>query len=1073
MAYISRFGLYVAIIILGISCGPNIPNEIKNEMAMLPSELDYNVHVKPILSDKCFACHGPDKAKQKAGLRLDFPEFAFADLPKNKGKVALKPGNLASSELFHRIISKDPDYKMPEESSHLSLSNREKAILIKWIEDGAEYKPHWAFVKAENSKIPDVNLKNWPKNPIDNFVLANLEENQLKPNIEADKETILRRLSFDLTGLPPTISEINTFLNDRTENAYEKAADRLLDSPNYGERMAVDWLDLARFSDSHGYTVDRLRDMSPYRDWVINAFNENMPYDQFIKWQLAGDLMPKPTKEMLIATAFNRNHPQNLEGGIIEKEFQTEYVMDRTNTFGQAFLGLSMGCARCHDHKYDPISQKNYYEMYSFFNNVKEAGQISWDDTMPSPTLQLPSKQQEEMLNFIKNKIQKTEQSFSQQKQIFETNFKTWLYKNEYKNLGKSSIPIDGLIAKFDFENSKLTNIINIKQKGFVTGFDGKVPEVFVDAKNGKGLKLTGDAWFDTDGLGAFRRADSFTIGLWVNINKATKEGVIFNQTVGERLYNFKGFHVYLMPSGQLQITMAHAAPSNAITKLSKIKAPKGQWIQLTMSYNGSGKAEGMKLFLNGNELEMETEIDQLDKDIFYKNSIKKPIGIMVGAWWRGNGLKDGMIDDLVIFNREVTPFEIVIMAGKNRWNSIVNKSPNQLNNNEIAILKKYFNSIEISKNYTLKEWVKLKKEYDDSLENIPELMIMRESKPKQAYILARGNYDSPTQKVFPNTPEKILPFPKNLPKNRLGLAQWLTQKDNPLTARVAVNRLWQQIFGVGLVKTSEDFGNQGELPANLKLLDYLAVYFQENNWDIKKIMKLMVMSATYRQSSIFTKELYQKDPENRLLARGPANRLTAEMIRDNALFAAGILKNEIGGKSIKPYQPAGLWEINNTSYIPDSTNDVYKRSMYIVAKRSVMNPTLATFDGSSRSYCETRRQKTNTPLQALVTQNDPTFLEASKILGEQMAKENNVKQSIINTYRKLTGKTPTEKELNILIDFQNKQVQKFSTNKSKIIGWQNAGFYKLDKSIDPIKIIANANVASLIMNSDASLIKR
>jgi Protein of unknown function (DUF1549)/Protein of unknown function (DUF1553)/Concanavalin A-like lectin/glucanases superfamily/Planctomycete cytochrome C len=1041
-------------------------------MANLPAELDYNIHVKPILSDKCFACHGPDQAKQKAGLRLDFAKFAYSDLPKNKGKVAINPGDLADSELFHRIISEDPEYKMPSPESHLSLSNYEKAVLIKWINDGAEYKPHWAFVKPEKIDLPKVENGDWVKNPIDNFVLQKFDENKLKPNPEADKYTLIRRLSFDLTGLPPTIAETDAFVNDKSENAYEKVVDRLLKSPHYGERMAVDWLDLARFSDSHGYTVDRLRDMTPYRDWVIDAFNENMPYNQFVKWQLAGDMMPKPTKEMLIATAFNRNHPQNLEGGIVEKEFQTEYVMDRTNTFGQAFLGLSVGCARCHDHKYDPFSQKNYYELYSFFNNLKEAGQIAWDDTMPSPTMLLPTKNQEEILQFIKNNIAKEERNLIAEKPKFDADFKTWLQKNEYKNLAKSTISQQGLIAKFDFENNQLKNKINTKQVGFVTGFDGRVKEEFVASVSGKGLKLTGDAWFDTDGIGAFRKSDAFSIGIWVNIDKATKEGVIFNKTIGERLYNFKGFHVYLLENGLLEMTMAHAAPSNAITKTSKIKAPKGQWIQLTMTYDGSGKANGMNLYLNGDLLKMDTEIDQLIKDINYKFYQKQP-GIMVGAWWRGNGLKNGLIDDLTIYNREICDFEVKVLANKTNWASIANKDYNTLNNNEIDILRKYFYSANLEKNTTYQNLKKLQIAYTDSLDKVQELMIMQESKPKQAYILARGNYDSPTAKVYPNTPESLSPFPENLPKNRLGLAEWLTNKENPLAARVVVNRLWQQFFGIGLVKTSEDFGNQGEMPSHLQLLDYLAVDFQENNWDVKRMVKAIVMSATYQQSSIFTKEMLQKDPENRLLARGPAMRLTAEMMRDNALFAAGILKNEIGGKSIKPYQPGGLWEINNTSYTPDSTDIVYKRSMYIVVKRSVLNPTLATFDGSSRSSCEIRRQKTNTPLQALVTQNDPTYLEASKILGEQMAAIPDERTAIISTYRKLTGKLLNAKELGILLDLQRKQIAKFKANAAKTIGWQKAGFYKLNPALDPVKIVANAVVANVIMNSDACLTKR
>ncbi len=386
------------------SCGPDLPDDVQIAYDELPEKLDYNQHVKPVLSDKCFACHGPDKAKQKAGLRLDLKEAAYGKLSKNPGKVAIDPGDLAGSEFFHRIMSDDPDYMMPTKESHLNLTAKEKAILIKWIEDGAEYKPHWAFVKPEKAELPEVKKSDWVKNPVDNFILAKLEQEKLNPSKEADKELLLRRVSLDLTGLPPTIEEIDAFLKDNSANAYEKQVDRLLNSPHYGEKMAVDWLDLARFADSHGYTVDRLRDMSPYRDWVINAFNKNMHYDQFVQWQLAGDLMPKPTKEMIIATAFNRNHQQNMEGGVVEQEFQTEYVIDRTNTFGDAMLGISVGCAKCHDHKYDPISQKNYYQLFSFFNNVKEAGQISWDDALPTPTLMLPTDQQEKMLRFIQYK---------------------------------------------------------------------------------------------------------------------------------------------------------------------------------------------------------------------------------------------------------------------------------------------------------------------------------------------------------------------------------------------------------------------------------------------------------------------------------------------------------------------------------------------------------------------------------------------------------------------------------------------------------------------------------------------
>lgn len=575
MKLIAYFSVLCSLLLF--SCNPTIPEEIAFAVKELPEELDYNIDVKPILSDKCFACHGPDKAKQKASLRIDLAEYAYAPLPENLDKVAIDPGDLADSEIFHRIISVDPDYKMPTPDSHLSLSTREKAILIKWIKDGAEYKPHWAFVKPQKIDPPKVKNEDWIKNPIDYFILAKLEEIKLKPSKTADKETLLRRVSFDLTGLPPSLAEIDDFLKDNSTDAYEKVVNRLLASPHFGERLSVDWLDLARFADSHGYTVDRLRDMSPYRDWVIKSFNENMPYDQFIHWQLAGDLMAgpdggNPSKEMLIATAFNRNHQQNLEGGIIENEFKTEYVVDRTNTFGDAFMGLSVGCAKCHDHKYDPISQKNYYELFSFFNNIDEAGQISWDESMPAPVLQLPTEEQEKIIEFLAKKTQKQESAIEQTMLKGEKEFESWVRAEKYKKLEKIEIPREGLQSKFSFTNKSLKDEVNSKNISYTT-LQGNVreKEVFIASPNGFGIKLNGDAWLDCGSAGVFRRSEPFSVGMKVKVPSEMKECVIFHKALAERLYNFKGYHLYLK-NGKLELNMAHAYPSNAITKLSHKK---------------------------------------------------------------------------------------------------------------------------------------------------------------------------------------------------------------------------------------------------------------------------------------------------------------------------------------------------------------------------------------------------------------------------------------------------------------------------------------------------------------------
>jgi Protein of unknown function (DUF1553)/Protein of unknown function (DUF1549)/Concanavalin A-like lectin/glucanases superfamily/Planctomycete cytochrome C len=1052
---------------------PDLPEDINTEYKKLPDGIGYNQFVKPIFSDKCFPCHGNDGNKRKAGLRLDLASAAYSPLPQNPTKVALRPGNLMQSEIYHRIVSTDPDYLMPDPQSHLTLSPKEKAILIKWITEGGAYQPHWAFVAPVKQIPPTTSLNQWAINPIDLFVGAKLEKENLKPNKEATKEILLRRLSFDLTGLPPSIAELDSFLSDASPAAYEKQVDRLIQSAHYGEKMAVDWLDLARFADSHGYTVDRLRDMSPYRDWVIHAFNQNLPYSTFIQYQLAGDLMPESTREMKIATAFNRNHPQNMEGGIIENEFQTEYVIDRTNTFGQAFIGLTVGCARCHDHKFDPFSQKNYYELFSFFNNIKEAGQIAWNDDLPTPTLLLPSPEKEKIIQFINNSIARQEEKIVLETAQADKTFDSWLQNVQYKKLGSQIIPAKGLQAYFQFENT-LSNAINPNLPGQMRRESDTLIEkpIFESLDKNTALVLDGDGYMDIRHIGIFRKSDPFTIALKIKIPEGLKEGVIFHKCIAERLYNFKGYNLSLKDN-RLEVCLAHTAPSNAITVITKAEIPRGQWIHLAMTYNGAAKASGIKLYLNGQEAELETTMDQLYKDIIFFT--KDEPALQIGGWWRGPGFKGGRVDDVLVYDRTLTPFEIAILAGQCTWAGIVNKNYEQLTSKDKSILKEYYLSNEDEVIQSESEQLKkLRTMLSDSTEHVDEIMVMQEMpQPRQSHILIRGNYDTPGEEVMPNTPSSVLYFDNNLPKNRYGLALWLTDPRNPLTARVAVNRLWQLFFGTGIVKTAEDFGNQGEAPSHPELLDWLALQFINSGWDIKKLVKTIVLAATYRQDSKSYPALSDIDPDNRLLARGPANRLTAEMIRDNALFASNLLNLKIGGKSIKPYQPPGLWEINNTSYIADSTDEIYRRSLYVLIKRSVPNPTLSTLDAPDRSNCTLRRQKTNTPLQALVTLNDPTYLEASKVMGRQMAGHEDRSKAITEVYRKLTSRIPNDKELNLLLTMQEEVYEKFKLHPEKAKGWLNAGMYKINPSLDSIRIAANSIVASTIFNSDASLIKR
>jgi predicted DNA-binding protein YlxM (UPF0122 family) len=988
--------------------------------------------------------------------------------------VAIKPGNLRKSEFFYRIISDDPDFQMPEASSHLSLSNREKAILIKWIENGAAYKPHWALVPPQFPDLPKSKWGKQVKNEIDLFIHKGLQEEKMVPSAPAEKELLLRRLSFDLTGLPPSLSELDDFIRDPAPNAYEKQVDRLLASPHFGEKMAVHWLDIARYADSHGYTVDRIREMSPYRDWVISAFNRNMPFNQFAQWQLAGDLYRNPSKEMIIATAFNRNHPQNMEGGIIEEEFQMEYVADRTNTFGEAFLGLSIGCARCHNHKYDPISQENYYQLFSFFNNVQEAGQISWNSATPTPTLLLPTKEQEKVIAYIKKNIYGEEQKIRMAKKNKGDDFDKWLVSGAYKKLENEVIPQHGLTARFTFDKNDLQQQLNKKEKGVMkreSGMEGGKP-IFSEGKRGRALLLDGDEYLDLGQIGVFRKSDPFSIGMDVRIPSDFKEGVIFHKSEAERLYNFRGFHLYVK-DGHFEINMAHTAPSNAITKISKEKIPREKWIHLALVYDGSSTAAGFDLYLDGRKLNMVTTMDQLTKEILFGRQVEP--GIQIGAWWRGLGFKGGKVDHITVYRRNLSPFEVAVLAGKAEWKDITSKKPALLNQNERLILEKYYEDVLDKSLKILVDSLSFsRKSLADSLEKVEELMVMQESKiPKKTYLLHRGHYENKGKEVFPATPEAVLPFPEYLPKNRLGLAKWLFLPGHPLTSRVIVNRFWQYFFGNGLVKTAEDFGNQGSLPSHPELLDWLAITFQQSAWDVKALIKSMVMSATYQQSSVPSESLRSRDPENRYYARGPSERLTAEMLRDNALFAGGLLNRQIGGKSIKPYQPDKLWEINSAGYQVDTGNLVYRRSLYILIKRSVPNPTLSTFDAGSRSFCMVSRQKTNTPLQVLVTLNDPTYVEVSKVMGEKMQAQGNENKAISDSFRRLTARKPTKLELELLLQLKKSQEKMFREQPEKAKVWLSAGQYVLKPIRDTAGLAAHAVVVNTILNTDATLTKR
>jgi hypothetical protein len=760
-----------------------------------------------------------------------------------------------------------------------------------------------------------------------------------------------------------------------------------------------------------------------------------------------------------------------MEGGIVEEEFRVEYVVDRTSTMGQAFMALTLGCARCHDHKYDPISQKNFFELSSFFNQVDEAGQISWDDAMPAPTMLLTNGEKDKMLAYLLAQKDRKELELKLVAEQKEGPFQTWLASHDFQNIAKLEFPASR-VAFYSFDQKSIQNQLNPSQKGTMESSEVKnqLP-IYVQGLRGKGIKLNGDSWLDLGGSGIFSRSEPFSVGIWIAVPKALRDGAIFHKGSGAVLYNWRGYHLSLK-NNRLELLMAHTAPYNAITKITEQDIPRDQWINLVMTYDGSSKANGLKVFLDGQEMPTQTTHDNLYKDILFQGG--QP-GLQVGAVWRGKGLKDALVDEVSVFDKELSPLEILQLAKPTEYKVVVSKSESQLSLQEKQALKKlYLNNHSVVYREKLKAVVAQRKAYADSVEHIPEMMIMQDMpKKRPTYVLTRGEYNLHGEEVFPNTPESVLPMKEDLPKNRLGLAQWLTDPKNPLTARVAVNRFWQNFFGKGLVATSEDFGNQGKLPSHPELLDWLALEFQHLGWDVKAMQRLIVTSATYRQVSRKRPELEEIDPDNYFLARAPSVRLPAELIRDNALFAAGLLNPVIGGKSVFPYQPDGLWRVNGANYVQDSGENLYRRSMYTIWKRSVHHPALAIFDAPDHSVSVSKRQETNTPLQALVLMNDPTFVEASKVLGEQMLAYPEISKSIENTFRKLIGRKPNSRELQILLALRENEYRKFTSDQRKLKGWLASGEYQIRSDLDPRQVAANAVTASAIINSDAFLTKR
>ena len=1061
------------------------------ELDQIDRVVDFNYDVQPILSDRCYQCHGPDENSRRAGLRLDDEKIAFSKL--SSGSKALVSGSLFKSEVAHRILSNDPEEVMPTPESKLLLTNKEKAIILKWIDQGAQWKDHWAFIPPEVNKTNNILTKK-ESNPIDFFIENKLNENGLTFSEPAIKERLIRRVYFDLTGLPPSIEDVNNFKNDESPKAYEKIIDKLLASEENAERLTMDWLDLSRYADSHGLHADGLRTMWPWRDWVINAFKNNMPYDEFVTKQLAGDLLTNPSRQDIIPTAFNRNTPMTAEGGVVDEEWRLNYVFDRTETFGTAFLGLTVMCAKCHDHKFDPISQRDYYELAAFFNQTKELG-MTGDDGDFGPLLLLPEPNKEKTLNKIQEQISyKKKQLELKQNELFEIysyvdqlNEKNNLESIErsiiqnvsfenFKTVKKKS-PDVSYIAQGNFSNQTsyiIDNKSNITSNEMPKISDGVVGTSFSFGNENDVLYL--------ESVPNFESTDSFSGALWLNTEKRKKgfSQTIFGTTGGKNNY-WRGWDLFLDDNNYINFRLISSLPENVIHVKSPDSLKINKWDHLAFTYDGSGEASGVKLFLNGNQIDQIVKTDNLYKSIKPVSSSgirKERRSVKVGESYDGssgdNRIFKGKMDELFIFNKSLSSFEIKTLF--NKYDIDKKLISNELKREHLVLENN--EQIKIQK-----EISKLKKQWLNEVSDVTEIMVMEDMKePRQSFLYDRGQYTNKSYEVFANTPSVLPKFSEDLPRNRLGLAKWLFEDKNPLTSRVTANRYWQLIFGKGIVSSPEDFGLQGMLPSNAELLDFLANFLVNEDWDIKKLIKLMVTSSTYKQSSSINQKYAEIDPNNIYLWRSNSYRLPAEMIRDNALAASGLLVKKTGGKSVKPYQPDGLWrEKSNFSIklldykISETEEDLYRRSLYTFLRRTSPPPSMSVFDAPSREVCTVKREITNTPLQALVLLNDPQFVEASRVLAEriQIEESGSIKKSIEYGFQLCTSRMPSSEELQILKEFYDNQYKKFKSNPKLADQIFKNGRKKRNRSLDKYKTAALTLVANTMLNHDEAYIKR
>jgi hypothetical protein len=1121
--------------VTGSTVLPGSAQQDPSAAASVPDQIDFNWHVRPILADNCFQCHGPDAKNRRANMRLDVGEDAYAERgAPARPRRPIVPGDSDASEVIRRITAANPAVRMPPQSTHKTLSPAQIDLLRAWIARGAEYKPHWAFITPARPAPPPVaSLR--VTNEVDRFVLARLQREGLMFSPEADRETLINRVSLTLTGLPPTLAEVDAFVKDARPDAYERLVDRLLGSRAYGEHMAGYWANLARWADTDGFLDDHHdRFLWPWRDWVIGAFNSNMPWNQFSTWQLAGDLLPNPTKEQRLATAFLRVGPRTTENGAIDEEYRVEAVVDKTNTIGVAFLGMTVGCARCHDHKYDVISHRDYYSLAAFFNNADEPGFYppGHSTVQAGPTLPWPDAATEKQIAAAEATMAKQAAAYEAARKASTgrvvARVDTMLRSSPAEIAAMLRASIDAAtVAHYPFEEAIAygdDNLPEPRPRGIAPASrvqptrqrnlggdqqpEGRgrggpnLPFGYVrdslmyspSATSGVAnavlqapiikAGVTGNALFFDDtnkgflakDVGRFERTQEFSLDLWFyqgqvyefhpneqigRTGKGLPYGVPIIQHRDDDNSGGMGYRLQI-EDGHLWVYVAHTRPANMIALRMLDPLPVKAWTHITVTYDGSSRAAGTKLYINGKPSAVDVDHDTLTRSILplnYNPVVDSFVGFSFGQRMREKPPVASGLDELRLFKRALTPVEVAV-----------------LHDSSTAIARTALIEFATATDTQVAE---AKARLDEAREahnkivtDVPQVLVMADApRPREAYLLNRGLYSERGERVAAQGLERIYPWNPALPQNRRGLVQWLFDPKHPLTSRVWVNRMWQMHFGQGLVETSENFGVQGSIPTHPELLDWLAVTFVESGWDVKRLHKTIVMSATFRQRSDATDALMEKDPRNLLLARGPRYRMPAEMVRDQALAASGLLRPTVGGPSVYPYQPDGIWNPGVTSHrypTPDAVpDDHHRRSIYTFIKRNAVNPQLQLFDFPDRNLSTVRRQISNTPLQALELLNDAQFVEAYRMLAAQaIAATPDADGQLTRLFRLATRRRPRAEELSLIRAYYDGEVARYTVAREDAVKLLATGLTRVDAALNPVRLAALTSAAALVMNS-------